>query len=426
MATIVQGDTLRLSELGSATGQGTFSMGAAAGSTTTPISMSSFAIDSVGTVNGFTYLVENTSDSYDLSFTGAGGRFNRISNQPANFTWNVQFAGSNTTNYITITGTPSSSCDVTIGDMNPQDPSAQTSLETVKEHTISASFNDGFNDHATNYNTVISKTIYSVDTYDGNTALCLTSDSPINLSDGTEIEIGDIFEGDELKSFNINTLPDTDDGYLDWSTDKLQMTETTVIVKNVTYSFSEKIYDINKGEIKGTYEHPLLVKDLEDGLYRFKEIFKLKIGDKLIKENSEIEITSIDFVNNETVEIVTIDVEDEDVYLVNGYITHNKGGNTQTDLPPPSAPTALTWTNGTRELTWTAPSSTGDTGITAYDVQIDDTSSVFGSLVVNQTEWSSTVYDGTGLVNGTYWARVRAYDQGLLGTWSTTLNFTKS
>jgi hypothetical protein len=256
--------------------------------------------------------------------------------------------------------------------------------------------------------------------------LCLTSDSPIILSDNTEIEIGDLFEGDELKSYDIKTLGDNDEDYLNWETSTLEFTETTVIVKNITFSFSDKIYIINNGEVKATYEHPMLVKDSTDGLYRFKQAFKLKEGDKLIKANSEIEITSIDLLTNETVEIVTIDVEDEDVYLVNGYITHNKGGNSQTDLPAPAAPTSLTWTNGTRALSWVAPPSTGTTGITAYDVQIDNVSSAFGSLVVNQTEWSSTVYDGTGLANATYWARVRAIDQGLKGAWSTTLNFTKT
>jgi hypothetical protein len=412
MATLTPGDTLSLNALGTAAGQSNKTLSVIKGDKLGPISFSSFAIDSVSTLDGFTYVVENTSDTYDLPFSGAGSNFSRISNQPANFTWNVQFAGANTTNYISIVGSPSSSCNISVGDMNPEDPSGQTSLMTIKEHTISASFADGFNDHATNYNTVISKTIYSLDTYDGNTVLCL--------------EIGDLIEGDELKSFDIKTLGDEDEDYLNWSTDKLEMTETTVIVKNVTYSFSEKIYDINNGEIEGTHEHPLLVKDSVDGLYRFKEIFKLKVGDKLIKENSEIEITSIDFLIDETVEIVTIDVEDEDVYLVNGYITHNKGGNTHTDLPAPGAPTALTWTNGTAALSWTAPASTGTGGITAYDVQIDDTSSGFGSLIVNETEWSDVVYDGTGLANATYWARVRAYDQGLVGAWSTTLNFTKS
>ena len=428
MATLNQGDGLKLSELQSATGAGDGKMSSAAGESGTPIRMSDFAIDSIDSISGFTYVVENTSDVYELIFSGAGSRFDRISSQPANFDWNVQFAGSNTTNYISIVGSPSSSCDISVSEMNPQDPSSQTELMTIKEHLISCSFNDsGFNNHATNFNTIISKTIYSVDSYDGNDgALCLTSNSPIELWDGTIIDAGDIIEGDELVGFQIDTLPtDSDSNYLDWDVNTLNMLKVPVTVKNITYTFSDKIYNINSGEITGTPEHPMLVKDNSDGLYRFKQLYQINVGDMLIKENEEIEVISVTS-NTSTEEVVSIDVEIHDTYIVNGYVTHNKGGNTHTDLPAPDAPTALSWNNGTDFLSWTPPSSTGDTGITAYDIQIDNTSAAFGSLVVNETEWNGTTYDGTGLVNGSYWARVRAIDQGLAGAWSTTLNFTQS
>ena len=58
MATLSSGDTLSLNNLATATDQSTKSMGTVAGSTATPISMSAFAIDSVGAVTGFTYVVE--------------------------------------------------------------------------------------------------------------------------------------------------------------------------------------------------------------------------------------------------------------------------------------------------------------------------------------------------------------------------------
>ena len=78
----------------------------------------------------------------------------------------------------------------------------------------------------------------------------------------------------------------------------------------------------------------MLVKDGNDGEYRFKEMFNINTNDKLIRDVSgtitEINIDSIEVVEK-TVEIVSIDVEQDDTYLVNGYITHNKGGNTHTD-----------------------------------------------------------------------------------------------
>ena len=177
MATLTSGDTLSLNSLGSATGQGTKSLSAAKGDTTGPIAMSSFAIDSVGSVTGYTYAVESTTETYTLGFTGDGANFGRISSRAANFTWSVP-AGS----YITLGTNSGVTATFSISSMNPQSPGAQTALMSAQSNTIRCVFVDGFNDHVTGYNTNKDKTVYSVDSYDGNsTALCLTIDSPINL-----------------------------------------------------------------------------------------------------------------------------------------------------------------------------------------------------------------------------------------------------
>ena len=55
MATLEAGDTLSLNNLATATDNSTKSMGTAAGSTSTPISMSAFAIDSVDSIDGFKF-----------------------------------------------------------------------------------------------------------------------------------------------------------------------------------------------------------------------------------------------------------------------------------------------------------------------------------------------------------------------------------
>ena len=74
----------------------------------------------------------------------------------------------------------------------------------------------------------------------------------------------------------------------------------------------------------------MLVKDKSDGKYRFKELVRLEIGDYLIQEIRDVltekEITSIT-IDTDEIEIVSLDVEVQDTYLVNGYVTHNKGGN---------------------------------------------------------------------------------------------------
>jgi hypothetical protein len=384
--------------------------------------MSSFAIDSVGSVTGYTYGVESTSETYTLGFSGAGANFGRISGRAANFTWSVP-AGS----FITLGTNSGTTATFSISSMNPQGGAAQSVLQTIQTHTIRAIFADGYNTHATGYNTSRDKTVYSVDSYDGNSvALCLTSDSPITMADGSIKEVGQIEEGDKLKGFSLSGLSiDSDGTFYDWSTSELNKTEKEVTVVNVIYSFTGKYYNVNNGEITATSEHPLLVKDSTDNLYRFKQMFNLNLNDKLIKfENGntqEVDITSIT-IDEETSEIVSLDVEAEDTYLVNGYITHNKGDNAFTDLGSPGAPTSLAYSSPS--LSWVAPTAVGSGGITAYDVEIDNNSD-FSSLTYNFTEWSTTTIEVNTLLSaGTWYARVRAIDQGLKGPYAT-LTFTR-
>jgi hypothetical protein len=423
MATLTSGQTKSLNNLASATGQATKSMSAAKGNSTGPIAMSSFAIDSVDSVTGYTYAVESTTETYTLGFTGAGSNFSRISGRAANFTWSVA-AGS----YITLGTNSGTTATFTISNMNPQSPSAQTSLLTAQSNTIRAVFADGYNTHATGYNSNKDKTVYSVDSYDGNsTALCLTIDSPIVLSDGSIVEAGDLVEGDKLKGYSLSGLTlDSDNNFFNWSSSELGQELKEVEVKGIVYSFSSKYYDINNGGVTATSEHPLLVKDSEDGKYRFKEIFRITTDDKLVKEEGgvlvEKDITSIELINR-TSEIVSIDVEDVDTYLVNGYVTHNKGGNTFADLAAPGAPTSVAYASPF--VSWVAPASVGTGGITAYDVQIS-TGNTFVSNTVDNTEWSeANIEVNTLLTAGTWYVRVRAIDQGLKGTWSSAVSFVR-
>jgi len=433
MATLSSGDTLSLNNLATATDNSTKSMGTIAGSVATPISMSAFAIDKVEDISGFTYVVESTSEDYVLNFSGSGfshlGRFTKISEQKKNFDWSVSGGSYFSSASYSQAGAGSGSITLSAGDM-----SNSGALIGATSHTLSVTFADGFNDHATNYNTERTKTIYSVDSYDGNAAsLCLVSDSPIEKADGTVVEVGDLSEGDVLKGYALAGLPeDSDANFYDWSSDTIGETSKNVTVVNVTYSFSNKIYNINSGAVKGTGEHPMLIKDATDGLYRFKQLMLIEVGDKLVKEEGgslvDVDVTSITLENSD-VEIVSLDVEAQDTYLVNGYLTHNKGSDSHTDLAAPGAPSSITYSFAGDTISWTAPSSVGTTGITAYDWTLS-TNSDFSSPLSggNETEWSATsipIAAQIGILsNGvTHYFRVRAIDQGLAGTYGT-LTFT--
>ena len=419
MPTLTSGDTLSLNALAGATGNtqnSNVSLGTIRGSAVTT-GLSYYAVDSIDDVSGFTYAVENTSETYTLGTTGGGTRFSQISGRGANVTWGISGGDK-----LSVSANNGVSATIAVGNMT--NAPTQTVLQPVLLHTVSATFADGFNQHAVRYNTARTKTVYSVDSYDGNsTALCLTIDSPVTLADGTIIDAGDLNEGDLLKGFSIGGLSvDSDGTFLDWSTNSLSTTPKDVTIVNLTYSFASRYYDINNGEVTATAEHPMLVKDSVSGDYLFKEMFNLVVGDKLVKgDSSEVDIILIEIVEK-TTEIVSIDVESEDTYMVNGYITHNKGGNSHTDLASPGAPTSLAYSSPF--VSWVAPASVGTGGITAYDVQIDNNSD-FSSLTYDYSEWSDlNIEVNTLLAPGTWYIRVRAIDQGLKGTFAT-LTFTR-
>ena len=410
---ITAGETLSLNGLGSATGQATKSLSAAKGNTTGPISLSSFGIDAVGELSGYTYLVENTGDSYTLGFTGAGANFSRISSRSANFTWSVPTG--------TTIGVVNSGATSTVTAVNNIGGASQTVRSAVgnQANTLRVVFADGFNDHATGYNTSKDKTVYAVDSYDGNSSpLCLTLDMKVTKADGTLITAEEIEEGDVLKGYSIAGLGDDSDGnYLDWSTDTLSTEVADVTVTNVVYSFASRIYNINSGEITTTSEHPFLVKS--NGEVKFKPVMGLVKGDLLIKgDGTEVEVTSIE-ISEGDVEVVSIDVEVQDTYLVNGYISHNKGGNSYSDYVPAQV-TGLSYTDPL--LSWTGAADYED-----YRVQISTVSN-FSSTTHDYSNWSNSdieIGDSFfGLTQGaTYYARIAGRDAGVLGTWSSTLTF---
>ena len=83
-------------------------------------------------------------------------------------------------------------------------------MSSTVSHTLSVVFNDGFNDIYDNYNTPRTKTVYSVDSYDGNSDSLLFNIgfTYFTLSDGTIVEVGELEEGDVLRGFSIGGLSD--------------------------------------------------------------------------------------------------------------------------------------------------------------------------------------------------------------------------
>ena len=334
-------------------------MNAAAG---TQAAFTSFAVDSI-TVNQptFTYIVESTEEAATFSFGSAGALHGtRVGSVAENYT--VSF---NNANFSVGTATLGASPSFPI---TPASIAAANYSEA--QSVLSMTYADGYNLNATGYNVTSTKTLYAVDVY--NTInppdFCLLFGTKVQLTNDTEINIEDLNVGDTIKAWVPNNLPDEsqspDSENVEW---RFHMLETNAgsyqeaVVSDIVFNFASGYFSINDGLIKATGTHPIWVWDAEIEKYRFKLAEDILPADKIVKYDDingvqEIEVYNIEIVN-EDVEIVTLNVENFDVYLANGIISHNKGTATQPYIPSSGLrmyvdPGKASSTDGTATADW--------------------------------------------------------------------------
>ena len=306
-------------------------MNASAG---TAASMIGFAVDSI-TINQptFTYIVESTTETATFSFGSAGSLHStRVGSVAANYS--VTFDNANFS-----VGSP------TLG-ASPSFPitpaSIAVSTYSEAQSTLSMTYVDGYNLNATNYNTTSTKILYAVDVYNtiNQPDFCLLFGTQIELANGTMVNVEDLNVGDEIKSWVPAGLPDetqdSESDQIEWRfhySDTLAGSAQNVVVSDITFNFAGAYYSLNNGVIEATETHPLYVWDNEIGKYKFKNVGDILPGDRLIKaDGNEEEIYDVAIVR-EDVEIATVNVENADVYISNGLISHNKGTVTQPYIP---------------------------------------------------------------------------------------------
>jgi hypothetical protein len=427
------------------------SMSQASGSSATSpttVKMSDFSISSVDSISGFTYLFEATAEDYELGFSNAGPLFlKRIGNRTENFTWSktgnlgVTFGGAD---YLAEVTAPSitNTAGAIAGTFN------QSGSIVVKFHEDGQS--DGYNDHATNYNTNRTKDIEVVDTY-GGVPSCLLFGSPVSKSDGSVVKVEDLNIGDEILTINLQGSTDESSG--DWENDTFNksgsFTSNTTTVKRVMYEFSNSYYNINSGSELITGEHHMLYRQAGNQNWVWKTAPTFEVGDYLMdKGGNEVVISSIE--NNVSVdgfEVVQLDVEPDDFYIGQTFLVHNKGSNDEPTYP------STKWTTAPGDET--IAGSLGDTVITSGARTIQLANGSGNSAVTNdQTSagavtitiafstsgdpgTSGTDNSGTGFVSlpkndlsftsGTLHMRIKAVAAGSGdGTGTATISFTNN
>jgi len=300
----------------------------------TDTKMSEFSIDAVDGVSGFTYLWEQTSEDYQVNFSNSGSKFNdKIASNTANFSWSfdgnldvtigsADYVASVTAGTITNTG------GAVAGTFN------QSGSIMVKFAEDGQS--DGYNDHATDYNRVVSKSIEVVDTY-GGVPSCLLFGSQVSKSDGTTTKVEDLNVGDEILTVSLQGSTDESSG--NWKNDTFNQTgsftQHSASVQRVMYEFSQHYYNINSGSELITGEHHMLYRQAGNENWTWQTAPNFSVGDYLMdKQGNEISISSLEqHINPDGYEVVQLDVEPDDFYVGQTFLVHNKGSNDEPTYP---------------------------------------------------------------------------------------------
>ncbi len=300
-----------------------------------PVKMSDFSISAVDEgVGGFTYLFEQTAENYQVEFSDSGSLFNqRIASRTENLSWS--FDG---TLDVTI-GSADYIAQVTAGTITNTDGAIAGTFNqsgSLKAKFAEDGQSDGFNDHATRYNTSVSKSIEIVDTY-GGVPSCLLFGSMVSKSDGTTTKVEDLNIGDEILTVSLPGSTDESSG--NWENDKFNITSSftphSASVQRVLYEFSNSYYNINNGQELITGEHHMLYRQAGSNDWIWKTAPTFQVGDYLMdKSGNEVAISSIDLsVDPDGYEVVQLDVEPDDFYIGQTFLVHNKGTNDEPTYP---------------------------------------------------------------------------------------------
>ena len=300
-----------------------------------PVKMSDFSISAINEgVSGFTYLFEQTAENYEMEFSNEGGLFNkRIANRTENLSWSfdgnldVSFGGADYIAQVTA-GSITNTGGAIAGTFNQSG--------SLKAKFSEDGQSDGFNDHATRYNTSVSKSIEIVDTY-GGVPSCLLFGSPVSKSDGSVVNVEDLNIGDEILTISLPGSTDESEG--DWKTDTFNrtgsFTQHSASVQRVMYEFSQHYYNINSGSELITGEHHMLFRQAGSENWTWKTAPNFEVGDYLMnKQGNEVEISSLEInQNSDGYEVVQLDVEPDDFYIGSTFLVHNKGSNSEPSYP---------------------------------------------------------------------------------------------
>ena len=151
---------------------------------------------------------------------------------------------------------------------------------------------------------------------------CVIEGTKITLNNKETLPIEKIKAGQEILSFNLNTLQKSqkNDTLLKLSTDKWDGVFQEDLIKNIWKNEVEEYYSINN-KLKITGDHIVLGK--RDNTFYWTTVDKLLIGDYLFTDQNIFEKIDMIILIKEKVKVYNLQVNDVYNYFANSYLIHN-------------------------------------------------------------------------------------------------------
>lgn len=165
---------------------------------------------------------------------------------------------------------------------------------------------------------------------------CFMFGTLITLADGTTKEIEDLMVGDELKTFFIEGMPDSNaedpTSYFDWREVAIKPKNAICKVTEIMFDTFSYYYRLRVENAVNplciTVEHPILIKHPEYGAEWHWSTAKLAcVGDYMLNEfGQHVKILTKEIVV-EQIKTANLNVESLDTYFAGGLFVHNTDGS---------------------------------------------------------------------------------------------------
>lgn len=151
---------------------------------------------------------------------------------------------------------------------------------------------------------------------------CFHPDTPITMADKSIKRLGDIVLGEMVMSYKLPGLKDDESNLDNWSMTDEGFNEAyfvPAIVTNLVHG-TYKFYNIINNIMHVTYEHHLFVQ--RDDVWSFIQVYKIRKGDYFWDGEKRVLVESFEVIH-ESAPMITLDVEETDVYFAHGVLVHN-------------------------------------------------------------------------------------------------------